>query len=339
MPEKEIKVNLKRLVVSVLVGAVLIVLALLLLSKENLAGMVNAILSANYVFVLSAIGIYFFGLALWSTRWKMILASAGHKTRLSKLYPIQLSGVFINNVTPFTYSGGDPIARTYLLRKTMKVPYSCGLATMIGEFVMDFPIFFSFLILGLVLGLGTLSAPMLIVMFVAWMCVLFVFMSLAPRAFCRLNHPKIAHLIYRVLKAIKKPKSKAEVRHTLDRFIKPLRMIVRNRFTLPVAFISIMIWMVITMRYLLIFEALGVHPPIPMLLMTLTLPAIVGLIPLLPGGLGTVDFTYYSIFTLFGVPQSTALSAILVERMITFVLGIVVGAIALSYVGVKVWKK
>jgi hypothetical protein len=100
-----------------------------------------------------------------------------------------------------------------------------------------------------------------------------------------------------------------------------------------------MIWVMITMRYLLIFEALGYHPSIPMLLMTLTLPAIVGLVPILPGGLGTVDFTYFSIFTLFNVPQSVALSAILVERMITFIIGIVVGAIALSYLGVKVWKK
>ncbi|MEW6221726.1 MAG: flippase-like domain-containing protein [Candidatus Hadarchaeota archaeon] len=339
MPEKEIRVNLKRLIVSVIVGAVLIVLALLLISKENLTDMMNAILKANYALVLSAVGIFFFGLALWSSRWKMILASAGHKTKFSRLYPIQLSGVFINNVTPFTYSGGDPIARSYLLKKTHSVPYSAGFATMIGEFVMDFPIFFSFLILGLVLGFGTLSASTLLVLLVVWACVLFFFMSMVPRAFCRLNHPKIAHLIYRALKAIKRPRREAEICRTLNRFVNPLRMIVDNRFALPVAFISIMIWMTIMMRYLLIFEALGIHPSIPMLLMTLTLPAIVGLVPVLPAGLGTVDFTYYSIFTLFNVPQSLALSAILVERMITFVLGIIVGAIALSYLGVKIWKK
>jgi hypothetical protein len=116
-------------------------------------------------------------------------------------------------------------------------------------------------------------------------------------------------------------------------------MIIDRRFAFPTASLSIMIWTIITARYLLIFLALGYQPPIPMLLMTLTLPAIVGLVPILPAGLGTVDFTYLSIFTLFGVPQTIGLSAILIERMITFVLGIVVGAIALSYLGIKIWKK
>jgi hypothetical protein len=76
-----------------------------------------------------------------------------------------------------------------------------------------------------------------------------------------------------------------------------------------------------------------------MLLLTMTLPAIIGFVPVLPGGFGTVDLTYLAIFTLFGVPPSLAAVAVLIERSITFVFATVVGALAMSYMGIKILVK
>jgi len=69
-----------------------------------------------------------------------------------------------------------------------------------------------------------------------------------------------------------------------------------------------------------------------------TLPSIAGWVPLLPGGLGLVDATFVSVFTLFGFPLSIAIAATLIERAISYVFSTIVGAGALSYLGIKVWK-
>ncbi|RLG56762.1 MAG: hypothetical protein DRN83_03355 [Hadesarchaea archaeon] len=78
-----------------------------------------------------------------------------------------------------------------------------------------------------------------------------------------------------------------------------------------------------------------------MLLLAATIPPFVGLIPLLPGGLGTVDTAFFFIYTGlgFGVPPEIALSAILIDRAITYVFGTLVGGSALSYLGIRIWTK
>ncbi|MEW6592532.1 MAG: flippase-like domain-containing protein [Candidatus Hadarchaeota archaeon] len=339
MANKEVKVGLRRLIVSLLAVVILAIMALFFVSQEDLGGMINAILGANYFFVGAAIGIYFLGLALWSVRWIMILKSAGYETKFSSIYPIVWGGVFINNITPFTYSGGDPIARSYLLKKTQGIPYSSGFATMIGEFVMDFPIFFSFLLLGaiLVFGGGALSSTFALIG--VWVVVLVLFITLAPRLFCKLSSPRVVKLAGWILKKLRRPKSETRISKEFSHFTGCLLMIVKKRFALPIAAASVLIWTVIIMRYLLIFLALGFTPPFSMLFLTLTLSAIVGLVPILPAGLGTVDLTYISIFTFFGVPAPIALSAVLIERSITFVMATLIGAGVISYFGIKVWSK
>ena len=87
----------------------------------------------------------------------------------------------------------------------------------------------------------------------------------------------------------------------------------------------------------LIFCALGYSPKLQMLLLAVTLPAIVGLVPFLPGGLGTVDATITSVFLFFGVPLEIAISATLIERAISLVFGTAVGTCALSYLGIRAW--
>ena len=74
-------------------------------------------------------------------------------------------------------------------------------------------------------------------------------------------------------------------------------------------------------------------------MLAMTLPSIAGLVPFLPGGLGTVDATMVSVFLLFGVPLEIAISATLIERAISLVLSTLVGACALSYLGIKVWAR
>jgi uncharacterized protein (TIRG00374 family) len=78
-----------------------------------------------------------------------------------------------------------------------------------------------------------------------------------------------------------------------------------------------------------------------MLLLAVTIPWMAGLIPLLPAGIGTVDAAALLIFAQFMPPgfYSIAVAAWLVERAISFLFATTIGAVALSYLGIRVWTR
>jgi uncharacterized membrane protein YbhN (UPF0104 family) len=45
------------------------------------------------------------------------------------------------------------------------------------------------------------------------------------------------------------------------------------------------------------------------------------------------------VFLMCGIPPIIAFSATLIERAISYVLSTIVGAAAVSYLGIKLWKK
>jgi hypothetical protein len=338
MPKKG-KRSLKRALIPIIIIAAVLGLALLFISKENLSGMINSLSGADYRLVLFAVGIYFFGLSMWGLRWKTAILAGGKNVDMRLIYLSILGSVFINNVTPFTYSGGDPIARTYILKKTRGVRYVTGFATVASEFLVDFPIFFTLLIWGLFLWKFQILGLILIAF---WLVIMCAFISIFYYLFQKKTAPrKITNFGCRVIKIFKKSVTKAQVNRYADNFICSVGKVIRNKrcFAIMIG-VGVMFWILVMTRFFLIFRALGViDVSIPMLMLTLTLSSFVGLIPLLPGGLGTVDFTYVAIFMLFGVAPEIAVGVVLIERLISYVMGIVVGAAALSYLGISAWKR
>ncbi|MDI6642621.1 MAG: flippase-like domain-containing protein [Candidatus Hodarchaeaceae archaeon] len=341
MAKREVRVNLRRALVSVVIVVVIAALAFLLLARANLSKMLNALRGANYLFVGLAVGVYVFSIALWATRWRIALSAMGHNVDLCPLFLAVWGSVFVNNVTPFTYSGGDPLARTYLLKKITKTPYSSGFAAIVAEFLLDLPVFLSFIAFGLMFSLGRIPALPALFLLALWLAVLIVLVPLLPRLLrARAAAGKISSVVWRAARLLQVRTTKAKISRSVGLFYwGTYRVVCKRRRALSMVLIAAILWSFLMLRFYLIFQALGYPPPMPMLMLVATLPTIVGLIPLLPGGLGTVDVAYLSIFTVFGVPLSLALSAVLIERAITYVLGTLIGAGALSYLGIQLWTK
>lgn len=341
MAKREVLVNLRKVLVSVAIIVIIAVLALLLVARENFLEMLNALRGANYLFVGLAIGVYMFSIALWAARWKIALSAMDHDANLRPLFLTVWGSVFVNNVTPFTHSGGDPFARTYLLKKVTRIPYSSGFAAIAGEFILDLPVFLSFLAFGLLFSFGLIPTLPALFLLAFWFVVLIVLVPLSPRFLRgRVAAGKINNLIWRAAKFLRVKTTKARISGGVGRFYRGAYHVVhRRKCALSMVSIAALLWTFIMLRFFLIFQALGYPPPITMLMLAATLPPFVGLVPLLPGGLGTVDAAYFFIFAGFGVPASLALSVILIERTITYVLGTLIGASALSYLGIRIWVK
>ena len=311
-----------------------------LLSRENFYEMLQVISRANYLLVASAIAAYLISVAIWAARWQTALSFIGCRVSFLARYLILWATVFLNNITPGARVGGDPFGRLYMLRKLENISYSPGMASLIGEFALTPLVVVSFLMAGLFLQFGKESLGLSLALIGAW-----VLASLGTVFFPRLLKRRIAlkgissiagHVLSRFgrLKDVQATVAGIEAFYSstytiLDRWQKVLLI---GSWTLMTSALDVF-------RFYAIFLALGYHPTLSTLLVASSAQIIVGLVPLLPGGLVLVEGSLISIFVLFGVPPDVALATTVIERAITFALSTIVGAGVFSYLGVKMAAK
>lgn len=302
--------------------------------------MLRALRRADYRFVALALGVYLISTIFWSTRWKVALSAVGHRVKLWSLYLVIYGSIFINNITPLTRAGGDPLGRAYLLKKTARVPYSSGFASIVGEYILDAPVFFSILAAGLLIYFGWGSVGPILAVVGIWLALLTLVGPGASRVLKRrVAARKVGELITRVLRFLRRRAKHAEVVSGVNRFYRGAYQVVGKwRSALLMVCMSAALWSLDMLRLSLIFRALGWQASVNMLLLASTLPTIAGWVPLLPGGLGLVDATLVSVFLLFGLPAQLALAATLIERAISYVFSTAVGATTLSYLGLRIWR-
>jgi uncharacterized protein (TIRG00374 family) len=340
MDEYRPKINLRRMVLVVIVAIVLMAVAGWLLSRENFYQTFAVIRSANYLLIASAIAIYFISMAIWAGRWQTALSFINYRVSFITRYLILWATVFLNNITPGARVGGDPFGRIYMLRKLENISYSSGMASLIGEFALTPLVVVSFLMAGLFLQFGKGSLQLSLVLIAAW-----VLASLGTVFFPRLLKRRIAlkgisSIASRVLSRIGRLK---DVQATVE----GIEAFYSSTYTIMDRWQKVLLiggWTLITsaldiFRFYAVFLALGYHPTFSTLLVASSAQIIVGIIPLLPGGLVLVEGSLISLFVLFGVPLNVAMATTVIERAITFALSTMVGAGVFSYLGVKMAAK
>jgi uncharacterized protein (TIRG00374 family) len=341
MEQYKPKIRLRRVVLVVILSIALMALAGWLLSRESFYEMLAVIRNANYLFIVSAVALYFINLAIWTGRWQTALSFIDCRISFSSRYLIICATVFLNNISPGARVGGDPFGRIYMLHKLENTSYSSGMASLIGEFALTPLIVVSFLMGGLLLQFGKGSIQLSLIIMAAWVLAalgaIFV-----PRLFFkkRVAIKGISNVVGRVLGWFGK---RNDVQETLDGiealYSNTYAIIDRWRKLVLIGGWTLLIGVSDIIRLSAIFLALGYRPALSTLLVASSLEIIVGLVPLLPGGLVLVEGSLISILALLGIPLDVAMAATLIERGITFVLSTIVGGGVFSYLGVKMAAK
>jgi len=306
--------------------------ALLFRWRGDLLLLTKSLGRVSLLWFLAAVSLYFGSLLVWAVRWRFSLSYLGFRVGLRDLCLVLCGSIFINNVTPFTRGGADPLGRVYLLGKTKGVPYSSALATTFLDHLFDFPVVLSFLMLGLLLGVPLPFSP-------SWLILLWLLLLLLPFLLVfgvvrkRVGVRKVSGLLNFLSRLLRRRGN--FLRSVLRMYQSSEAVLSSWRCAGLILLSSLLLWTLDLLRLSLIFLALGYHPSLPMLLLAITLPTLAGLVPFLPGGLLLVEATMISVFTFFGVPLLTALLATLLERAISLVLSTVVGAGVLSYLGLR----
>ncbi|EKQ55683.1 MAG: hypothetical protein B655_0181 [Methanobacterium sp. Maddingley MBC34] len=285
---------------------------------------------------------------VWTLRWKLILNVVDTAPKFSTLLMMLLASLFGNNVTP-SAAGGEPL-RAYLLREVEGTPFEIGFATSTADRVFEF---LPFVLISIISALFLLSwdiPPVTRIFVIAMIIVsLFIFGILIYAGFRKEITQRIvisiAKSIYpTALRLSKKDISFNEIREKIifyiNRFSTGFITALQDRNVFMVAFVlSFAMWGLDMLRMYICFGALGVYPPVLALVIIYTIGILISLLPLLPGAWGIREATLIGLFAVVGISADVVMAASLIDRLASYIIPTILGALAALYYGRKVKNK
>lgn len=317
--QKEMKKMSKlRNFVPALVGISLIFLMVHLAGTGEI---VEAIRKAAPFLLLVAVSLEFVSLTLWAIRWKILLRPFKSVSLKSSLIGIFI-GTFFNNITPMYRAGGEPF-RAYFMESREKVSFEDAFATVTVDHILD-AIPFLVIILGALvyfLFFARATFQMITIIILAFLLNLFIlsvvlFFSFNLKAAKKLVFAFFA-FVAKFSTALEKYRDRAE--GAVERYNKAMKMLSSRRDDLTSSLaVSFLFWFILILRSYLVMRALYPEVDFMAIVVAQVVGILVGMLPLLPGGIASVEGTTVFLYLSFGFPSEIAVSACLLDRLISF---------------------
>jgi len=260
--------------------------------------------TANYVWLLPGVAVYFLAVVVRTWRWHYLLRPL-KGVSIRALFPIVVIGYMGNNVYP---ARAGELLRAYVLKRNEQVSISASLATVIVERIFDGVVMLLFVFVALPTApfLPDLLRSIVVggsAIFLTAL-VIFLFLAARPAKAARLYNP----LVDRFLPAAVRERA----RGLLDRFMTGLASLRDFQHVLMVFFTSILIWLLETVKYWFVMHAFNFEVGFFGLLLMNGIVNLATTLPALPGYLGTFDLPGIAVLEAFGVAPVVATAYTLV---------------------------
>jgi hypothetical protein len=285
---------------------------------------------------------------VWTLRWKLILDVVDTSPKFTTLLMLLLASLFGNNVTP-SAAGGEPL-RAYLLKEVEGTPFEIGFASSTADRVFEF---LPFVLISIIAALFLLSwniPPVTRIFVIAMIIASITLFGILIYAGLRKEITQrviisIARSIYpTAVRLTKKEISFNEISDRIifyiNRFSTGFITALKDRKIFLLAFIlSFAMWGFDMLRMYVCFGALGVYPPVLPLVIIYTIGILISLLPLLPGAWGIREATLIGLFAVVGVSADVVMAASLIDRLASYFVPTIIGALAALYYGRKIKNK
>ena len=302
---------------------------------------IRALELSNLWFVLLAIVLQIFTYFLYTWRWSIINKTADMNLGIRKLIPMVLVSLAVNNITPSGRGGGEPV-RAYLLAKEGHYKFEDTFATVIADRALDT---FPFVILAILTIIGIIISFSLDITLIAFLviCVGAITAAVILLLYVCINEAfgvKLTSWIIRIVRKFYKNFNEDTEKRIVDAVIAfqaRMNALLREKdilyYALPLSFI---IWICEILRVYVVFLAFGANVSPVLIGEVFILASFVGMIPLLPGGLGAVDGIMILFYASAGITASISAAATVVERLISFWMTTFIGLIFLLKYGTNI---
>lgn len=305
---------------------------------------IAALKFADLRLILVAVLVQFFVFYLYTLRWRIIANMADMNLSIKKLLPITLVGLAANNITPMGRGGGEPV-RAYILSRDIGVTMEESFATVVADKALDtFP--FVFLALLTIIGATftfNMDLWLVILMAVAMILIIAFLIILIYLSINEKFGEKLSNWCIGIVRRFYKKNSselEEKIVSVVNGFQDTMSNLISNRnilyYALPLSFI---IWGFEILRVYLVFLAFGADISPVIIGEVFILASLIGMIPLLPGGLGAVDGVMILFYASAGISASVSAAATVIERLISYWLATILGMLLLPYYGSSVLDK
>jgi len=304
----------------------------------------NALQNANPIYVALAVIIQFIIYGMLTQRWSITIHSLQISVKRRYVFPMLMVGLAVNNITPSARGGGEPV-RAYMLGKFTNAPMENSFATVIADRGLDTFPFVLLAILTIIFSVSFLNLPQWTV-FVLVISLIFLILCFILSLYMSINEAvgqKITLWIVGIIKRFSKSKHfeiEKKAIKAMNGFQNSMRIMIRDKpvlmYGLPLSFL---IWFLEIFRVYMVFTSFGAHISIGVIAAVFVIATLIGLIPILPGGVGAVDGMMIILYSAAGVPPSVSAAATIIERLISFWMTSFIGIGMLPYVGSNVLEK
>lgn len=315
-----------------------IVILAVMLGLVGINEVIAALKMANAGLLLLAVGVQVVVFVLYTLRWQILNSLADIDMSFKKLLPMTLVGLAVNNITPSGRGGGEPV-RAYILSREGKYPMQDAFATVVADRTLDT---FPFIILAIFtviastlyfkMAIWLLILMILAVIAIVAILIIIIYMSINPNFGKRVD----GWVIGLLRRFYKKNSEELEnkVHKMISDFQETMRIVLSSRtvtyYALPLSFI---IWILEILRVYIVFLAFGATINPIIIGEVFIIASLVGMVPLLPGGLGAVDGIMVVFYSVAGISASVSAAATVIERLISFWLATIIGMLILPHYG------
>ncbi len=287
------------------VGAVISALFLIIaLRGLDLRQVWAGMQTANYWWIVPGVLAYSVGVWARAWRWHYLLRPI-KPISLKVMWPVVVVGYMGNNIYPFR---AGEVIRAYLLKKKVGVSISASIATILVERIFDglVMLLFVFVALPIVPGLPGWLRQTVTLASLAFFGALIVFLVMAAR-------PDTSRSLYgwvvdRFVPEALQPRLLA----LADRFMEGLSSLASLQNVLMVFFISIVIWLLETVKYWFVMFAFKFTVSFFALMLMNGVVNLATTLPSAPGYVGTFDLPGIAVLGIFGVDPTVAAAYTLV---------------------------
>ena len=331
----------KKVLIFLLFGLLIMAVMLYFIGIDEV---IEALKLSNLWLVLLAIVIQIFTYFLYTWRWNIINKTADMDLGIKRSLPMVLVSLAVNNITPSGRGGGEPV-RAYLLAKEGKFKFEDTFATVIADRALDT---FPFVILAILTIIGIIFTFSLDIKLIAFLVIMVTLITVAVilLIYVCINEAfgvKLTSWIIKIVRRFyKKFNEDTEKRiiEAVKTFQARMNALLRDKtilyYALPLSFV---IWIFEILRVYVVFLAFGARVSPIIIGEVFILASFVGMVPLLPGGLGAVDGIMILFYANAGITASLSAAATVVERLISFWMTTFVGLIFLTMFGTSVLDK
>lgn len=332
------------IVVTLFIGAFIIFAISFAVGLQDI---INVLSKSNPTIIIAALLLEIIIIGAWTERWSLILKVVDRSPGFRKLFLMMFASLFGNNITPGA-AGGEPM-RAYLVSKFEGISFNLAFVSASADRVFEF---FPFVLVSAfaiymistwnISFWSTLFISVLIMITMAFFGLLIyvgVKREIAERLILSIARSLFPYIIKLTKKEVSFTDVTKQIIYYVERFSTGFATVLKDHkmFALGLT-ISFMMWGTDMARMYLCFVAVGSYPPILPMIIIYTIAILITILPTIPGALGLREVTMVGLFLVIGVPADVVIAASLIDRVVSYLMPTLVGAVTTVYYG-KLLKK